>query len=225
MPISTRTALASACLIVGPLAAVGYELVTPIDTGSNYAHQIAQAAAHPGAMNASAVFDFLGLALIPAVLLVAALARPGAPRLAAVGGAVAFAGYIGLTIVTAGDALLKAAAGVPDRTAAAALVHAYWATGLVGAMLAVYLVGHIAGVLLLAAALWRSRAVPRWAALALAVLPLFEVVEQAGNIHLAGALGYALVAASFAACARALGGPRALPAGPRVLDDLAPASR
>jgi hypothetical protein len=218
MPISTRNVLTTACLLVGPLAAVGYEFVTPVATGSDYARQVAQAAAHPGAMRASAVFDFLALALIPAVLIVAAHARSGAPRLAAAGGVVAAAGYVGLTIVTAGDALLKAAAGAPDRAAAASLVHAYWATGLASAMLALYLVGHIAGVLLLAAALWRSRAVPRWAAVALALLPAFEVVEQTGGNHLAGALGYALVAAAFAACAP-------WPARLRLRGDLAPASR
>jgi hypothetical protein len=71
-------------------------------------------------------------------------------------------------------------------------------------MLVVYLAGHIAGMLLLAAALWRSRAVPRWAAGALAALVPLEVIEQAASSHVAGMLGYALVTVAFACCARVL---------------------
>jgi hypothetical protein len=194
----------AACLVVGPLAAVAFELITPVGVGSTIAQQVAQVAAHPGAMTASLACDGVALLLIPAVVLVAAVARPGAPRLAIAGGALAFAGYVCLTVVTVGDALLKAAATVADRSAAVAVVHAFWDTGLVSAMFVIYLAGHVAGMVLLAAALWRSRAVPRWAAVALGALVPLEVVEQAANSHAPGAIGYALVAVAFACCARVL---------------------
>jgi hypothetical protein len=196
--------LAAVCLVAGPLAAVCFELIAPTTGSDSVEQQVQDVVANSGAMNVALAFDLLGLLLVPAVVFVAVVARAGAPRLAPMAGAVAFVGYLCLTVVVAGDALLVAAAKERDRTAAVSLVHGFWDTWLVKVMLIGYLAGHILGVVLLAVALWRSRAVARWAAVILLVLPLFEIAEQASGAHAFGAIGYALVAVTFGLCAARL---------------------
>jgi hypothetical protein len=163
--------------------------------------KLGQVSAHESAMAWANVMDVLGLLLLPpAVVLVAWLAYRGAPRLALAGGVLAFLGYISLSAVTAGDALLTGAVDAPDRAAAVALVDAYWKTGPAVTLLTVYLLGHLLGLLLLGAALWRSRRVPTWVGAAVVALVPLEIAEQVLGNHGPGVVGYLLVAAAFAVC-------------------------
>jgi hypothetical protein len=195
--------LGATCLVAGPLAAVAYELVTPVDAGSsNVARQLAEIDANRTAMNIAVIFGAVGLLLIPAVLFAARIARRRTPGLAIAAGSIAFAGYLCGTVVTLGDPLLAAAAGVADRAAAVALAEAFWSNGLVVAMLTVYVLGHSAGMVLLGAALWRARVLPGWAAAGIigaTPLEVGGVISGAG--HATGAIAYGLVAVAFVLCA------------------------
>jgi hypothetical protein len=73
----------ASCLVAGPLAAVGYELVTPVDAGSpNVARQLAEIDANRTAMNLAPIFGTVALLLIPAVLFAASSARRRTPGVA-----------------------------------------------------------------------------------------------------------------------------------------------
>jgi hypothetical protein len=201
------------CLVGGPLAAVAYELVTPVSGGdTNSAAQIAQAAAHPAAMNVALAFDGLALLLVPAVALAAGLARRGSPRLATVAGLVLFAGYLCSVVVDVGDGLTAAAASVANRAVAAAVVDAFWSNTLIFGMLLVYIVGHVAGMPLLSVAFWRSNVVPRWTAIGLGLAVPVEVLGRLAlpqAEHWAGAAAYLLITIAFAVAAWKVLWPRA----------------
>jgi hypothetical protein len=189
------------CLILGPLGAVLVELVTPLGDGDS-ATSVAQAAAHPTAMRLVLVGDGLGLFLIPAVLIVASLTLERAPRVGAWAGTVAFAGYACLVSVISEDMLIDVAGSHADRASAVALVDAYTSNGLFEVLLGVYLVGSLVGLVLIGAALWRSRVVPPLIAAFVIAEPGFEVLDHVVGLgSLAGALGYALVTVAFAVCA------------------------
>ncbi len=202
-PRTTSRVLGATCLVAGALAAVAYQLVTPVDAGSsNVTRQLAEIDANRTAMNLALIFGGFGLLLIPAVLFAAGIARRHTPALATAAGAIAFLGYLCGTVVTLGDPLLSAAAGVADRAAAVALVEAFWSNGLVVVMLTVYVLGRSAGMIMLGAALWRARVVPGWAAAGLIVATPVEVggvISGAG--HATGALAYGLVAMALVLCA------------------------
>jgi hypothetical protein len=76
------------------------------------------------------------------------------------------------------------------------LVDAYQHNALFGAMLVLYIAGQAIGCLLLAIALWRRRAVPRWAAVAVGAFPIIGVAFAPA--------GAALAVAGFGACALTL---------------------
>ena len=67
----------------------------------------------------------------------------------------------------------------------------------------VFLVGHVLGLVLLAVALWRVRAVPVWAVACLGVSPILEIVGSAG-LKPVGVLAYVLLMAAFVACGMSL---------------------
>jgi hypothetical protein len=68
-----------------------------------------------------------------------------------------------------------------------------------------FVIGHILGLILLGVALWRGRAVPAWAALAIALSQVlhfvFAVIEP---VHVLDGLAWGLTAVGFAAAALAL---------------------
>ncbi len=71
------------------------------------------------------------------------------------------------------------------------------------APLAVFLIGHVVGMLLLGIALWRSKAVALWAAALVGLGPIVQFAVDSGPRAL-GAAAWALVFVGTAACAVAL---------------------
>jgi hypothetical protein len=113
----------------------------------------------------------IGLALIPGVIAAGAAALPGAPRLASVALLVAVPGWAaGLTFPqTDLVAAAAVAAGVPDDDAVRLLHHLLtFATPAQGLAVAIFVVGHVIGTVLLGVALFRARAIPRLLAALLA---------------------------------------------------------
>ena len=94
--------------------------------------------------------------------------------------------------------LFDHAARAHDHAAAVSLITAAnddWATSV---LLGVFLVGHLLGMLILGVALWRSRAVPLWAAALVGLAPLAHLlVHSAGRVPNAAA--YALMTAGMGA--------------------------
>ena len=141
------------------------------------------------------ICDLLVAFMLPAVLYLMRLAGPRAPRLTLIGGAVAFAAWLaGLFSVGASDLLYRPAAQLADRASAVSLVHAVTSDAAFVVPEVLFIVGHVLGMLLLGIALWRSRAVPRWAAALVGLAPLVQVpVHDSGQVGSAGGLGLLLI--------------------------------
>lgn len=172
-------AAGAAALVIGPVASAVPIVVTDSENGT-VAEQLADYAAHPGAAQASNVQLLLIIAVVPAMIYAARLARPGAPRLAFAGGALAALGWLaGLISIGAGQIALYQGSRLGDRAAAAALIEGVNADPVYGSLVGIFVIGHIAGMILLGVALWRSRAVPSWAAGLFIAYPVLHFLSNA----------------------------------------------
>src|ERR1700760_2952054 len=88
-------------LVLGPLA-VG-SLFQPYGDNDSVATSLSKVAAHLSEQRALLVSDLVATLILPAMLYLMRLARGGAPRLAMVGGAFAFAGWLGGLMSLAGS--------------------------------------------------------------------------------------------------------------------------
>jgi hypothetical protein len=194
-------AAGAACLVAGPVGQFVQYLVSPIDEGVSAYAQVAQGAAHLARMRWAIPLDLFILLVAPAVLYAGSLAGARVSKLAAAGAGLVFASWLGAGYLLGTDILLYLAATAPDQTAAAVLVDGYLSYPVVEGVVVAYLVGHGVGFPLLGVALWRARAVPVWAASAVAVWPFLEVLGEASGVRVLAAVGFALLAVGFGACA------------------------
>jgi hypothetical protein len=199
-----QTAGAVACLTVGPLGQLAQYLISPVDEGASPPAQVAAAAAHPAAMGAATVLDVLLLLLLPAVLYAGMAAGGTRSRLAVAGTGLSFASMLGAGYLLAQDVVVRAAAAQPGRGTAVGVVSGFDHSPVITGITVFYLAGHLIGFILLGLALIRSRAVPAWAGIALCLWPVAEMLGEAAGIKVVAAAGFALLAAAFGACARAL---------------------
>jgi hypothetical protein len=180
----TRTGVA--CLIVGPTALLAQALLTPVSAGGDAADQVADAAGDLSAMRWALLLDARLLLLAPAVLFVGAVAGTRQSRTATVGAGLAFMGTLAGIFLLANDILLYEAATSNDP-GAIALVNDYQHNALFAAMLVSYIGGQVIGFGLLAVALWRTQAVPRWAAIATGAFPIVGfALPPAAAVAMAG---------------------------------------
>jgi hypothetical protein len=191
--------IAAACLIVAAAAFTVSSLVTPMGSGKPDRTAVGRFAAHPGRVDVLLAADVFVVVFGAAVVLAALLARPGSPRLAAV------AGWLGIVTSSA----LVMLVGIDFATAAAVHVDRQSGGDLVGKMtdspgFAVFVVlgllGGAAAMVCLGIALWRSKAVPGWAAVAVALAEPANFVAGGSGV-IAGAVGGALLLPGFGACA------------------------
>lgn len=139
--------------------------------------------------------SYLGLGL---------LAMKRAPWLATLGIIFGWLGSIPWGLVADQMFMLHALSAVGDDTVAVAAGHHYYATGQVGVFLAGW-GGHLPAYVLLGLALWRARAVPRWAAaLIVAGAPLMMSAYFPGSSYLLQVAGYGLEAIGAIPAAAAL---------------------
>jgi hypothetical protein len=190
----------AAALVIGPLSLVAGALFQVVSDDDSVSASLAKIAAHPSGERAAVVCDLLTAFMVPAVLYLMRLAGPRAPRLTLIGGAVTFAAFLGgLISVGASDLLYDHAAQSPDRASAVSLVHAVTGDAAFTIPAFLFIVGHMLGLLLLGIALWRSRAVPRWAAALVGVASLAQVPVHDSGVGSAAAYGLLLI--GMAACA------------------------
>lgn len=198
-------------LVLGPLGLVAGSLFQVASDDDSVAASLAKIAAHLPGERAVIVWDLLAAAMIPAMLYLMRLAGPRAPRLTLAGGVVSFAAWLaGLYSIGASDLLYYHAAQSPDRAGAISLVHAVTTDAAFSVPAFVFIVGHMLGMLLLGIALWRSRAVPRWAAALVGLASLVQVPVHDSGAGSAGAYGLLLI--GMAACAVTLVRTRPEPA-------------
>jgi hypothetical protein len=190
----------AAVLVIGPLSLVLGSLFQVVSDDDSVSASLAKIAAHPSGERAVIIFDLLATFLLPAMLYLMRLAGPRAPRLALAGGALSFVSWMaGLYSLGASDLLYDRAAQLTDRASAVSLVHAVTSDAAFVIPEFLFIVGHVLGMLLLGIALWRSRAVPRWAA---ALVGLASVVQF--PVHDSGpgsAVAFGLLLIGTATCA------------------------
>lgn len=160
---STRW-LAALVLPVGPAAVALLRYLLPyktIDDGKSAAIAVSE---HQGAQSAVLWLGFVAaLTLVPAVLWVGRLTRRRAPRLTAAALLLIVPGYLSLIWLIGSDLLLwsGAEAGLDTQTLARLYGTTHPTSSIAGG---VFVLGHVLGTVLLGIAMWRSRAVPLWAA-------------------------------------------------------------
>jgi hypothetical protein len=158
-------------------------------------------AAHQSDQRVLIVADLVAVLMLPAMLYLMRLAKRGAPRLALAGGALAFAGWLAAFIAFGGlDIIVYQAARLGQGGQTATLVRAVTHDPAIGTLVAVFVLGHVVGMLLLGGALWRSRAVPGWAAAVVGLAPLVHVAVHSISRTL-DAGGYGFMAIGLAGCA------------------------
>ena len=191
MITETRTNLAWPLVAVGPLAIAVLRLVMPYDTTDDAATIAAKAAAHPDTQSLVVWLGFVAmLTMAPAVLWVARATHGAAPRLTTTAVALLAPAYLSLGLLVAGDAAAWSGVRVPEHPAIIA-----------GGV--VFVVGHVAGTVLLGVAMWFSPAVPRWAAvLTMAAQPLHFVAAVVITSHPLDFVAWGLNAIGFAAAVR-----------------------
>jgi hypothetical protein len=190
------------CLVVSSVGQLVQFLVTPVSEGEqSAASNVAKAVAHPTAMATAAWLDLTLLFFLPALVVVAYLARARTTRLGWFASLLAIGTTIpGIAYVFAPDVLYVEA--IQGHVSAGA-IDAYNGAAVVSIATIVFLIGHVVGLILLAVALYRARAVPVWAAACLAVSPLLEIAGATG-VKPVGVLAYLLLMVAFGACALAL---------------------
>jgi len=212
----------AAVLVIGPLSLVAGSLFQVYSDDDSVSASLAKIAAHPSGERAVIISDLLAAFMVPAVLYLMRLAGPRAPRLTLIGGAVSFAAMLaGLISIGASDLLYYHAAQSPDRASAISLVHAVTSDAAFTIPAFLFIVGHMLGLLLLGIALWRSHAVPRWAAALVGLAPLAQVPVHDSGVG--SAVAYGLLVIGMAACAVTLIRARPEPAPALAFDAFADA--
>jgi hypothetical protein len=169
---------AASCLAIPALANTAFHLLTPVTSGTT-AGAVAQAAAHP-ALAQVAALQFTLPVLAMGVAVLAWRASAVTPRLATTAGVFLAGGYL-LGLLDAVTNLLPAVLPQFIGTAAATRAVDGYGHTVAGHFAVLALLGQAPGLILMAAALWRSRVVPRWLAVAFGVTLPFQVLTHSGN--------------------------------------------
>jgi hypothetical protein len=175
---TTSRAVGAGCLIIGSLALAIPVTITEADQTA--AQQMQTTAAHLGEVNLSNNLVLLQILIVPAMIYTARLARRGAPKLAFFGGGLsALAWLAGLMAFAGTGVVVYHAATAADQSAIAGVLDKAFNDPVIGILTLVFVLGHVVGMVLLGAALWRSHAVPVWAAV---LFLLFPIVHLAAHI-------------------------------------------
>jgi hypothetical protein len=149
-------------LPVGPLSVAALRFLVPYHSTDGSLATARAVLAHPDRERAVVWLGLIALVtLVPGVLTVAGALHPSRLKSWAVG--LSIPGYLCLGVLFAEDNLLSAGAGAHlDQRELAAHLDGLGPSHTIG--LAIFVIGHVVGTVLLGLALLRSRRVPAWAA-------------------------------------------------------------
>ena len=151
--------------------------------------------------------------LVPAALAATALAWRRAPVLSLLAGVVSLIGWSAIVMLEAQDALIAAAGRQVYLHGQGAAIATTWSNEtLVAGTIAAFIAGHVLGTVLLGAALWRARAIPRWAALCVALSMPLHLAAFLADFKLGDVGAWVLLLVGFAICAQAYFTERDMPA-------------
>lgn len=173
--------------LTAPIAAatVGWlRFVLPYDTLDTPDQAFSRLVADPTFTTAQVWFGVLTPLAISGVVAVLWLTRRRVPVLATIAGALSVLGYLALAGADSVTPVLVdlVAHGQLDATTARPIAAALEAMPQPTAGVAIFVLGHLLGTILLGIALWRSRAVPAWVGIVLAVSqPVHLLSAMTGN--------------------------------------------
>jgi hypothetical protein len=194
--------LAAALIPVGPAAIAVLRYVLPYNTTDSN-HDIARKVAdEPGTQSAVLWLGLIGVvAIIPALYWIAQVTRSGSPRVTAAALLLAVPGYTALGFLVMEDGLVWSGtqAGLDVATVTKLLENIHPITEVAAIF---FVLGHVVGTILFGIAMWRSHAVPRWAAVATTISqPIHFVAAVIVISHPLDLVGWGLTAVGFAAAA------------------------
>ncbi|GIF66169.1 hypothetical protein Ais01nite_42040 [Asanoa ishikariensis] len=198
--------IGAAVLVLAPLGLVAGTLTEPhFDQDAPAVDQLAEVAEVAVPAAAARTLVALLILLMPiAVLFAARLARRGAPRLAAIGGALSFLAWsAGIASIGGVEAAYWFGSRLQDRATVAALLDSVSADPVYNTQLLVFVLGHLIGMLVLGIGLWRSRAVPAWVGILFGLSPFLHAVAM-GMGPAVDAVAYGLLLVATTGCAVAL---------------------
>jgi len=197
---TTSRWFAALILPIGPAAVALLRYVLPYDTVDDPATMTSKLMADPGGTSLMLWLGFVAmLTLVPGAYFVGRLIHTRVPLLTALSLVLVVPGYLVLPWMASSDAFTWSAgqAGLDSASIAKAVELPHGSVSLAGV---VFVVGHVLGTILLGSALWRSRMVPRWSAVAVAVSQPIHVVAAIVVVsHTLDLFGWGLQAAGFAA--------------------------
>ncbi|MFK4089354.1 hypothetical protein ACI2LF_34900 [Kribbella sp. NPDC020789] len=191
---------AALILPIGPAAVALLRYVLPYDTVDDPGTITRKLLADPGGTSLMLWLGFVAmLTLVPGAYFVGRLIHTRVPLLTALSLMLVVPGYLMLPWMASGDAFTWSA-GQAGLDGASVTKAAESPHGSVSVAATVFVVGHLLGTILLGSALWRSRMVPRWASVAVAISqPVHLVAAVVVVSHTLDLVGWGLQAAGFAA--------------------------
>lgn len=194
--------LAALLIPIGPAAVAVLRFVLPYFTTDDAASAVRKVLGHPETQSLVLWLGFVAtLTLVPAVLCVGRLTRRRAPRVTFAALLLLVPGYLSLSWLASSDVLLWTGArqGVDPGTLTRMYQAAHPTSNIAAGL---FVLGHVLGTVLLGIAMWRSRAVPRWAALITIVSqPLHFVAAVIVLSPLLDLVAWGMNAVGFAAAA------------------------
>jgi hypothetical protein len=161
---------AAVLMPLGPLAVAILRAVLPYFHARDNKEAISQTAAHLGREDAVLWLSVVAMiALVPSALSAGRLAQRRAPVLSLLGVCLLVPAYSMLFLFTGEPTLRALATGPVTPDTAAKLLDTLNNLAQVSVAGALFVPGHILGMIFIGAALWRAHAVPVWAAIALIV--------------------------------------------------------
>jgi hypothetical protein len=197
-----RRLFAAALLPVPAVAVAVLRSVWPAFSATDTAGSLAAIAKHTTAEEVVLwTGAIMALTMVPAVLAAVRLARRHRPVLAMIAAGVNLIAYLGATALFASDLMAQVAARPEyDQAQLVPFLDAVNAHPVSGVGLGGFVLGHIVGMIMLGAALWRI--IPRWASVALIVSqPLHFVAFVILGVQPLDGFAWALTAAGFVGCA------------------------
>lgn len=197
---STRRIATAVSVVVAPLLVGLSRALVATEHDDKASTAIPAVVAHLGQTRAELIFSVSSALFLPFFVLgLYRLTARGAPLLAGVGCVIALVGWtVGGGIEAAGHALayeLARHGGQP------AIYDQFLHDGAVSALTLLFIVGHVLGTLLLGIALWRTRAIPTWAAGAVIVGVVGHFLAAANGIRPLDIASFILLVVGCAAAA------------------------
>jgi len=215
-----RQTVFAGSLVLFPLSILTYWLLYPAYGLLDSVATLHAIDGHAARTATADVFVFTGAFLaVPATLALMRVLDSRSPRLTTIGGAMHLLGWIAIIGVVMGDVIAVQMVG--GGTPAADIVQLYRRIMSSSPVIALNIIAtlHVIGGTVLGVALWRTRVVPRWAAVAATIAQPVHFVSNILGLFWIDAMTWIALAAAFGSVARVVLRPSADTAETRVHDD------